>query len=388
MRKASASAYTLLPASLPEMGSGSGCILEEILTQDPKCAEGLNMDTLNTDLEDSMDIDVDISNTNTNTNTNLSTNTNVNTFDAVSQSEKTNLEHNNPQSSCTHFLNEGTYMPIPISTLLDTLSTQPAATTNQHQPRRFTIYEDPEDMDIDGVGFFDPEPSWYLSPEDDKENAEGGENQALDDEGEDDTEQGLALARGRVHGDVQGRGSGQEEHSPEDHSFTEQERGTFVRSQDPNTTLGHDSSHGTGATANIPTRAGPAGHENPNADADADADGRPNTQTENETETPRRVPRTEPLVTPLPASTPPPSTRAHGHGQLRGIPDPITLGNQQALPSPSSLSATEISLRALPRQAQVPERSRGVGSDARAAVDSGPGRRRGARRVIRAANLV
>ncbi|KAL4797535.1 hypothetical protein BDV19DRAFT_387337 [Aspergillus venezuelensis] len=42
------------------------------------------------------------------------------------------------------------------------------------QQRRFSIYEDPDGMDIDGVGFF--ETGWYISPEDDKENFEEEEN--------------------------------------------------------------------------------------------------------------------------------------------------------------------------------------------------------------------
>ncbi|KAL4776783.1 hypothetical protein BDW60DRAFT_174620, partial [Aspergillus nidulans var. acristatus] len=44
--------------------------------------------------------------------------------------------------------------------------------------QRFEIYEDPDDMDTDGVGFFnvDLNTAWYLSPDENKENAEEDAN--------------------------------------------------------------------------------------------------------------------------------------------------------------------------------------------------------------------
>ncbi|KAL4784183.1 hypothetical protein BJX76DRAFT_327938 [Aspergillus varians] len=104
--------------------------------------------TQNVDAEAGMDIDGD-----------SDAETEVNAVDLTSQPEDTVFHR--PQLPFVHHP-EGAYMPA----IPDSLSS-PRGEQLRHA-HCFSIYEDPEDMDIDGVGFF--EMNWYLSPEDDKEN--------------------------------------------------------------------------------------------------------------------------------------------------------------------------------------------------------------------------
>ncbi|KAL4984912.1 hypothetical protein BDW68DRAFT_193295 [Aspergillus falconensis] len=70
----------------------------------------------------------------------------------------------------------GAYMPA----LLDSLQLlkhphpHPDPPDRPRRSQRFEIYEDPDDMDIDGVGYFNVylDSAWYLSPDENKENAE------------------------------------------------------------------------------------------------------------------------------------------------------------------------------------------------------------------------
>ncbi|KAL4907567.1 hypothetical protein BDW74DRAFT_149447 [Aspergillus multicolor] len=64
--------------------------------------------------------------------------------------------------------------------LLDSLSSglrpyPPGLEAPTRQAQYFEIYEDPEDMDIDGVGYFDLDSVLCMSPDEDKENEHAGE---------------------------------------------------------------------------------------------------------------------------------------------------------------------------------------------------------------------
>ncbi|KAL4993758.1 hypothetical protein BDV10DRAFT_17526 [Aspergillus recurvatus] len=74
----------------------------------------------------------------------------------------------------------GAYMPALLDSLrlLTHLHPDPQPQDNTGRSQRFDIYEDPDDMDIDGVGYFnaDINTAWCLSPDEDKENAEDDGN--------------------------------------------------------------------------------------------------------------------------------------------------------------------------------------------------------------------
>lgn len=135
-------------ASLPEFG----CIVEG--PQDLPRTEN-DLSTQNADMEAHMDVDDGDDNGDTE----------PNAVDPISLTRDPVFHP--PQPPFVHFP-KGAYMPA----FLDSLSSSRA--DQARRTRRFSIYEDPEDMDIDGAGYF--ESSWYLSPEDDKENAEEESN--------------------------------------------------------------------------------------------------------------------------------------------------------------------------------------------------------------------
>ncbi|KAL4739145.1 hypothetical protein BDV11DRAFT_123569 [Aspergillus similis] len=91
-----------------------------------------------------------------------------------------NLSHplNDPQPPFSE--EPGEYMHALIASLQ--LLSHPHPRSNSpdipRRPQRFEIYEDPDDMDTDGVGFFnvDLNTAWYLSPDENKENAEEDAN--------------------------------------------------------------------------------------------------------------------------------------------------------------------------------------------------------------------
>ncbi|OJI96239.1 hypothetical protein ASPVEDRAFT_35607 [Aspergillus versicolor CBS 583.65] len=201
---------------------------------------------------------------------------------------------------------EGACMPA----LLDSLSSP--RDEKDHSSHQFLIYEDPGDLDIDGVGFF--ETGWYLSPEDDKENIEERDQQ-------------------------------QHQHSREREHEHEHEQAN-ERNQDPNYDFSFDdrdsyhhaptteqhSDHNTTTTHNQ-TPIGPTGYE-------------------------RRHSQRSPIT----PSAHPREVEFSDRGSRDGAqyfsfllsetPQPITtridtLGPEYTLPSPTSLSATEVSLRAL-----------------------------------------
>ncbi|RDW70864.1 uncharacterized protein DSM5745_08375 [Aspergillus mulundensis] len=64
----------------------------------------------------------------------------------------------------------GAYMPALLDSLLTEVHPHSELGSGTRQSHYFEIYEDPDDMDIDGVGYFDLDAVVCMSPDEDKEN--------------------------------------------------------------------------------------------------------------------------------------------------------------------------------------------------------------------------
>lgn len=251
-------------------------------TQHPDHADKENMQSV--DMEEDMDIDCDVR---------------TDAIESIpSQSPARRNTFQRPQPPFMEFL-EGAYMPA----LLDSLSSP--RDEKDHSSHQFLIYEDPGDLDINGVGYF--ETGWYLSPEDDKEN-------------------------------IDERDQPQHQHSREREHEHEQAN---ERNQDPNYDFTFDDRD---SYNHAPTTEQHTGHNT--------------TTTHRPTGSERRHSQRSPIT----PSANPREVEFSGHSSrdhaqhfsflLSESPQPITtridtLGPEYTLPSPTSLSATEVSLRAL-----------------------------------------
>ena len=274
-----------LGVPLPDIGG----VLDNNTRHSEHAVKDMGVQSVN--MEENMDIDSDVRE------------------DAIesipSQSPARRNTFHRPQQPFMEFF-EGAYIPA----LLDSLSSP--RDEKGHRSHQFLIYEDPEDMDIDGVGYF--ETSWYFSPEDEKENIEGGGQEQHQHSRDHDHEHEQA-----------------NEHNQEDPSydFSFDDRDSYNHAL---TTQQHTDHNIT--TAHDPSQMRP-------------------------TETERRHPQGRPLTPsayPREFESPDHSGRDDDVRQFSFLsnetPLPITpridtLGLEYTLPSPTSLSATEISLRAL-----------------------------------------
>lgn len=217
-----------------------------------------------------------------------------------SQSPARHTTLHRPQPPFTEFL-DGAYMPA----LLDSLSSP--RDEKDHDSHQFLIYEDPEDMDIDGVGYF--ETTLYLSPEDDKENTEEGvdqQNHHHSREHEQANESNLDPSYDFSLDEHDSYNPGQTTEQHPDHNTTPAHNQSLIRP------AGSERQHSQRRP--IAPSASPRELEFPDHSSRNDAQ----------------------QFSFLLSETPPPITTRID-----------TLGLEYTLPSPTSLSATEVSLRAL-----------------------------------------
>ncbi|KAL2830922.1 hypothetical protein BDW59DRAFT_140972, partial [Aspergillus cavernicola] len=209
--------------------------------------------------------------------------------------------HHRPQPPFAYF-SEGAYMPA----LLDSLSS--SRTVQAPRNHRFVIYEDADDMEVDDCGSV--EQNLYYSPEDDKENA--------DEE--------------REHQDLQSQ------HSQErDYHHTYPGVG-ILHTSEP--TVEQRDYHTTLTSFQDPITAGAAvGREAPLEGSSTLWSGSARRFASTDMGIGIGIGQDE--VYQYPVSTPSPSSRADS--------------TEHPLPSSTSLSATEVSLRALPDQSQTSE---------------------------------
>ncbi|KAI9375766.1 hypothetical protein BJX61DRAFT_492972 [Aspergillus egyptiacus] len=232
---------------------------------------------------------------------------------------------------------EGGYMPATLESLTSRSTPAPRAC-------RFVIYEDPESMELDGDEGFYFVPPWFLSPEDDKENADDEHGQG-----------------NHVHENVS------VENSQEDYHLTYRDVEQYSATNITASFQGLDV-----AEPEVPARENPAGNFPHRSSWREHERWTASTSTSMSTRTHQHQYQHQARHSPLPNNTftftsTPATPRADYF--------------EHPVPSPTSLSATEVSLLALPGQVSR-------GSNPGTPTPENSLRSRRPRRTIRSVNLV